>query len=80
MISKENMEKKDEISEISGEDVEPPSLGEYEEQVYDENGNAMLNPDGSPLTKTVVIPSIGTSPTSTTQFPNPMTSQKRKRR
>ncbi|KAE8305702.1 hypothetical protein GL50803_003666 [Giardia duodenalis] len=56
MISKENMEKKDEISEISGEDVEPPSLGEYEEQVYDENGNAMLNPDGSPLTKTVVIP------------------------
>lgn len=56
MISKENMEKKDEISEISGEDVEPPSLGEYEEQVYDENGNEMLNPDGSPLTKTVVIP------------------------
>ena len=56
MISKEDMDAKDEISELSGEDLEPPSLGEYEEPVYDENGNAMLNPDGSQMTKTVVIP------------------------
>ena len=55
MIPKEDMEARDEISEISGEDVEPPSLGEYEESVYDENGNPMLNPDGTQMTKTVVV-------------------------
>lgn len=49
-IPLQEMERVDEVSELSGEDLEPLSLGEYSEPVLDEEGNPVLNPDGTPAT------------------------------
>ena len=49
-IPDEEIEKKEEISELSGEDQEPPSLGEVEEPLLDDEGNPVHNPDGTPAT------------------------------
>lgn len=55
-IPQAELDRRDEISEISGEDLEPPSLGEYEEPVLDGDGNPQLNPDGTPMMRTFVVP------------------------
>lgn len=54
-IPDEEIEKKEEISELSGEDQEPPSLGEVEEPLFDAEGNPVYNPDGTQATETRVF-------------------------
>ena len=54
-IPDEEIEKKEEISELSGEDQEPPSLGEIEEPLLDDEGRPVHNPDGTPATVTRVF-------------------------
>lgn len=54
-ITDEELERKEEISELSGEDQEPPSLGEVEEPLLDEGGEQVFNPDGTPATVTRVF-------------------------
>lgn len=54
-ITDEELERKEEISELSGEDQELPSLGEVEEPLLDEGGEQVFNPDGTPATVTRVF-------------------------
>ena len=49
-------ENDEEITEMSGEDLEPPSIGEYEVPKLDEHGHPMFDMAGRPIMETVQVP------------------------